>query len=165
MLPIFDSCFLTSASSRFPRTPSRNFGPAFYLYTFCSGVNTLRSHLQTSYYRTQLSRMTQEKHREFRLPSQGLKIISPYWQDVGSLPMLTRDLRNIRMEFRLPWPYDVIDFSKVDIYTRRPYKLAPSLEKNPFYASRKEDDSYDLILLFDSARALEVFKSLLVAFW
>ncbi|MCJ1439141.1 hypothetical protein MMC27_008532 [Xylographa pallens] len=82
------------------------------------------------------------KEGVFRLPSQGAPTTSSW-------------------DFVYMWPYDVVAFNVVDIHTRRPYKLAPSLEKIESYISTRENNSYDLTLLFDSTRALERFKLLI----
>lgn len=59
------------------------------------------------------------------------------------------------------WPFNVVNFSVFDIYTRRPYKSQPKLENIRFYNHPKGDGSYNLTLLFDSSRTLEKIRTLL----
>ena len=53
------------------------------------------------------------------------------------------------------------EFSVFDIHTRRPYKAKPALEKIRLYNHPNDDGSWNTTLLFDSARALARFKTLL----
>ena len=59
------------------------------------------------------------------------------------------------------WPFDVVEFSAIDIHARRPYKRQPDMERIQFYNHSRADGSYSLTLLFDSSRALEKVKTLL----
>ena len=59
------------------------------------------------------------------------------------------------------WPFDVFEFSAIDIHTRRPYKRQPNMERIQFYNHSRADGSCSLTLLFDSSRALEKVKALL----
>ena len=63
--------------------------------------------------------------------------------------------------FKYMWPFDVVEFSAIDIHTRRPYKRQPKMERIQFYNHSRVDGSYNLTLLFDSSRALEKVKTLL----
>ena len=59
------------------------------------------------------------------------------------------------------WPFDVVEFSAIDIHTRRPYKRQPNMERIQFYINSRADGSCSLTLLFDSSRALQKVKTLL----
>lgn len=64
-------------------------------------------------------------------------------------------------DFKYMWPFDVVEFSAIDIHTRRPYKRQPKMEAIQFYNHSSADGSCSLTLLFDSSRALEKVKTLL----
>ena len=92
------------------------------------------------------------------------------WFPACPLPSMRRDrpkkhvtvvAASSSWDFDYVWPFDMPDFSVIDIHTRRPYKAKPTMEEIQLYSHFNNDGSCNTTLLFDSTRALARFRILL----